>query len=231
MLGLFNHFLIRVVFCRRGGGGTEINYPSTPPQPSTADAINAWVKSLPEVYQAQLTYAPQEAAQQVALAQQYAEPLGQAYLKAQRAMYPEEYAMRDKLMTQVDENLNSGVPDWMIQQYKDNMNAQLGENALSGAGADYVSRGLMQQQQDWKNYYTNLGLSLTGSQPVYSAQTPQTSNYMSNFTPTSNMNYMANTYGTYAAASRPVSTTQQPDYLGGAGGALMGLGMMGLMFP
>ena len=181
-------------------GSTKIESPSPAPQPSTAEAIQAWVESMPQVYETQLKYAPQEAAQQVALAQQYAQPLGEAYLAAQKAMYPEEYALREDLMAQAQAGMESEVPDWMRQQYLDEMRGQLGEQAAAGIGADYMSRGLLQQQQDWRNYYQNMALSLSGSQPIYQAQTPGYSNYMSGYTPSSVMGYTAQTYAPYASA-------------------------------
>ena len=80
-----------------GGGGksvtnttTQIIQPTPPPQPSTADAIREYVASLPELFQAQLDFAPKEAAQQVALAQQYALPLAETAKEAQAAQEAEE---------------------------------------------------------------------------------------------------------------------------------------------
>lgn len=175
-------------------GSTRIEQASQPTV-SSAEAIREWVSSMPQVYETQMRYAPLEAAQQVQLAQQYAQPLGEALLTAQKAMYPEEYALRSDLMKQAQEGMATGVPDWMRQRYQGEMRAQLGENAISGSGADYMSRGLLQQQQDWQNYYRNMAMSLGGSQPVYGANLPGYSNYMSSFTPQSTLGYYQG-YGT-----------------------------------
>jgi hypothetical protein len=180
--------------------GTSIEQPTPTSQPSTAEAVNAWVQSMPQVYQTQMQYAPLQAQQQVELAQQYAQPLGEAYKTAQAAMYPETSKLQEQLATQASEGMQSNVPDWMRQEYLSNLNANLGSNAGSGIGADYASRGLLQQKQDWQSYYRDLGLSVAGRQPLTQATTPTTSDYMSNFSPNSNMNYMANTYGTYSNA-------------------------------
>jgi len=178
----------------------EVSTPTPPPQPSTADATQAWADSLPQVYQTQMEYAPLQAAQQVALAQQYAAPMGKAMFEAQQQMFPETTALQEQLAGQASQGMEAGVPDWMREQYQENMRAQLGPNALAGSGADYMSRGLLQQGQDWQNYYRNLGLSVAGRQPLAQPQTPGTTDYMSNFTPTANMNYMGNTYGNYSNA-------------------------------
>jgi hypothetical protein len=96
--------------------------------------------------------------------------------------------------------MTSEVPDWMRNEYLSNLNANIGTNVGAPVGADYVSRGLLQQKQDWQNYYRDLGLSLTGRQPLTQAQTPATSDYMSNYTPTSVMGYTSSTYSPYASS-------------------------------
>jgi len=50
----------------------------------------------------------------------------------------------------------------MQDQYRSDLLGQLGSNANSGIGADYVSRNLINQQQQYQQYYQNLGLSLPG---------------------------------------------------------------------
>lgn len=182
--------------------------PEAPQSPTTSNSIQDWASALPQVYQAQMQYAPQQAAQQVQLAQQYALPLAQAYQSAQSGLYPKTTALQENLADQATQGMQSQVPDWMQAQYRSNVNAQLGNNAASPIGADYMSRGLMQQQQDWKQYYQNLGLQVTGRQPLTQATGPQTTDYMSNFTPGSvmtsnNQNYgtSGSIYGTQATAA------------------------------
>lgn len=214
-----------------GGGSTKVSMPSTPAAPSTAEAVTAWVNAMPQVYETQMKYAPLEAQQQVDLAKQFAQPLGEAYLEAQKAMYPEQYALQSELMTKAKEGMNSDVPDWMRQEYLSNLNANLGTNIGSPIAADYASRGLMQQKQDWQNYYQNMAMSLAGSQPVFNATSPTSTNYMSNFTPTSNMSYMGNNYGNYANAytsmyntnaQRAAAGNPYMNALAGVGGTVLG---------
>jgi hypothetical protein len=190
-------------------GSTSISTPETPQAPSTAESIQAWVDSMPAVFAEQQRQAPLEAAQQVSLAQQYAQPLGEAMKSAQDALYPQTSKLQEQLATQALQGMSSSMPDWMKQQYQSDFNANLGTNAGSGMGADYMSRGLLQQGQDWQKYYQNLGLSVAGRQPLSQASTPGYSNYASSFTPQSVMNYNSQNYGNYSNAYANMYGTNQ----------------------
>jgi len=159
---------------------------ATPTAPTTQSSTQDWINALPQIYQAQMQYAPLIAQQQQQIQEQ---------------LYPKTSALQENLAGQATEGMNSDVPAWMKQQYQSDMNAQLGPNAASGIGADYASRGLMQQQQNWKQYYQNMGLSLAGRQPLVQPGL----DYMSSFGPggvmqSNNQNYgtQANIYGTQA---------------------------------
>jgi hypothetical protein len=180
--------------------GTSIKSPETPAAPTAAQNMTDWVQNYPAMFELQKKYAPQEAQQQVELAQQYAQPLGEAYKAANDAMYPETSAIQEKLAQQSLAGMESGVPDWQRQQYLSDVNANLGTNAGSGIGADYVSRGLLQQQQDWQNYYRDLGLSTAGRQPLATAQSPSYSNYASTYTPGQVATTNAQNYGSFSNA-------------------------------
>jgi len=187
-----------------GCGSSQPSAP-TPQAPTPQDSVNAWVSALPAVYQAQMQYAPQEAAQQVQIAQQSDLPLAQAAQQAQQALYPQVASLNENLATIANQNMSGQVPAWMKQQYQSDMNSQLGANAGSGIGADYMSRGLMQQNQNWQQYYQGLGSSVAAGMPMVQPQSAGYSNYMSGFTPGGvmqgqNQNYgtAANIYGTQA---------------------------------
>jgi len=180
---------------------------------SSADAVNAWVASMPQVYETQMKYAPQEAAQQVQLAQQYALPLGQAYQQANEAMYPGITNLQNTLTNQAQAGSTATtMPDWMRKNYMSDYNSQIGANAGSGIGADYVSRGMQEQLFNQQKYYQNMGLSLTGRQPLTNAASPATTNYASTFTPANLMNFMN---------QKPVGSTSTTT--SGGGGGLFGL--------
>lgn len=194
----------------KGGSSTTVVQSSPTPQPSTADAINAWVQSMPQVFAEQQRQAPLEAAQNIALAQQYALPLAQTLQGVDRALYPQTAGLQETMAGQANEGMNAtSMPPWMAAQYRDEMKAQLGNNMASPIGADYVSRGMQSQLFNQQKYYRDLGLSLAGRQPLIagSNSTPQTPNYTSNFSPSSVMSYMQGNYGINAGANRTSTTT------------------------
>lgn len=215
-----------------GGTTTQLIQPTPPPQPSTAEAIREYVNSLPAIFEAQLKYAPQEAAQQVQLAQQYAGPLAEAFLTAQKTIYPQTTGLQEQLATIASERAAGGIPSALREQYRSDLAAQLGTNVSSGIGADYVSRNLLQQQEDYRRYYENLGLSLSGRQPLVAPATPSYTNQLANYTPGQALNFQAQNYGTFAAAGRPIVTQNQvgtPNWIPGlqaTGSVLQGAGSL-----
>ena len=223
-----------------GGSTTQVIQPTPPPQPSTADAIKAYVDSLPQLYEAQMKYAPLEAQQQVELAQQYAIPLAQAYKSAQETLYPGTSALQESLAAQAQEGMSGDVPQSLAEQYRSDLRAEVGPNAGAGIGADYVSRNLVNQREQYKNYYQNLGLSLAGRQPLAQPSSPNYTNQLANYNPGQALNYTASNYGVYAGASRPIVSQNQsgtPNWalgmnaagnllqgVSGSGGGFMGWG-------
>jgi hypothetical protein len=180
--------------------GSTPETPSVPAAPTAAQNMQDWIANYPAMFALQQEYAPKEAAQQVALAQQYAQPLGEAMKSANDALYPETSKLQESLANQALAGMQSGVPDWQRQQYQSDLNANLGSNVGSGIGADYVSRGMLQQNQDWQNYYRDLGLSTAGRQPLAQASTPGYSNYASTYTPGQVASTNSNNYGSMISA-------------------------------
>ena len=201
-----------------GSTTTQVYQPTPPPAPTSADATKAWVESMPQMYEQQLKYAPLEAQQQVELLEKYGTQAAQAYKSANDALYPETAQLQEQLAQQASEGMNSQMPDWMKNQYRDEMRAQLGDNALSGSGADYISRGMLQQQQNYQDYYRNLGLSVAGRQPLAQATSPQTTNMLGQNTLQGQQNFMMGNYGTFAQASQP-----QVNFAQNQGGLNLGL--------
>lgn len=222
-------------------GGTQLSVvqPTPPPQPSTAEAIRQYVDSLPQLYEAQMKYAPLEAQQQVTLAQQYAVPLARAYQSAQETLYPGTSALQESLVNTANQGMSENIPTSLAEQYRSDLNAQLGTNVNSGIGADYVSRNLLNQRMQYKQYYENLGLSLAGRQPLVTPQTPGYTNQLGNYQPGQALQYTASNYGTFAGAGRPIAGTTgggTPNWalaMNSAGNLLQGIsgsgkGFMGL---
>ena len=138
----------------KGGSSLQVSTPTPAPAPSTADAVNAWVSSMPQVFAEQQRQAPLEAQQQLELAQQYALPLAQAMQSADSALYPQTAALQENMAGQATEGMNAtSMPDWMSKNYRSDMNAQLGQNSSAPIGADYVSRGMQDQLFQQQKYY------------------------------------------------------------------------------
>jgi len=198
------------------GGGTKIE--SAPTQPSTAEAVKAWAETKPQVYETQLKYAPLEAAQQVQLAQQFAQPLAAAYKTAQETLYPETSALQEQMSGQAATGIESGLSPAEEAQYRSDIGANLGTNAGSPIGAEYTSRNLMLARQGRQDYYRNLGLSLAGRQPLAQPSTPATTNYLGSYTPATALGYQSNSIQNFQ--------TRSPDYLGATGSTFGGIGSM-----
>lgn len=156
--------------------GPSVNL-QQPQQPSTQSEVSAFTQALPQIYQAQ---------------EQYALPEAQAQQSAMQQLYPQLSQLPENLATQANQGMQSGIPAWMSQQYTSDMNGALGSNAGSPIGQDYVSRGLLQQNQNWRQYYQSLASGLTGLQGVAQPNL----NYMQGFTPNSVMQGMNQNYGT-----------------------------------
>lgn len=207
-------------------GGSKTEIVSAPPAQSVSGQMDDYVKSLPALYEAQMKYDPQLVQQQLELLQQYGLPFAQAYKQANDALYPETAQLQEQMAAQAGEGMSGEVPDWMRQEYQSNLRANLGTNVGSGIGADYMSRGMMQQKQDWQNYYRDLGLSLAGRQPLAQAGVTGQAGWMQQYQPQQALNYGANTYGSWAG-SHSAMVHQNPWTQIGAGfaqGAGEGIG-------
>ena len=166
---------------KRGGSTTHVS--QAPAPQSTTSSMKDYAESLPAVYQAQLQYEPLMQQQNLAMLQQYGTQFGQAYKGMNDAMYPETAGLQEQIAAKASAGMNSEMPSWAKDAYRSEMNANLGTNAGSPIGADYASRGMLEQQKNWNDYYTNLGLSAAGRQPLaQGGVTPQT-NYMQGYQP------------------------------------------------
>jgi uncharacterized protein YukE len=219
--------------CKCGKGGATVVQSTPPPQITAQQSMEDYIKILPQLYETQFKYAPQEAQQQLELTQQYAGPLAEAYKQAQEQLYPGTVALQEQLATQAQAGMNEGLSAQEREQYGSDIKALLGENVSSPIGADYYGRGLMELDQQRKDYYRNLGLSMTNRQPLTQASTPITNTMASGFTPQDVMGFNTQNYGTYESASRPLGFYQNPTaaqnfgtYAAGAGSILSGIGSM-----
>ncbi|MCP3681325.1 MAG: hypothetical protein GY861_01420 [bacterium] len=202
--------------------------PQMPQQPTTGGSVTDWVENMPKVFAEQQRQAPLEAQQQLQLLQQYGLPIGQAIQDINAGVNPNTAALQEHLAGQALERSQGDMPDWMKDQYRSEFNANLGTNAGSPMGADYMSRGMIGQQKGYQDYYRNLGLSLASRQPLAQAQSPQTTNYMQGFTPQAVMGSNAQNYGTAAGlygniyGANQASNQSMNQMYSQLGGGLMG---------
>lgn len=214
-------------------GGQTIVQPSTPAAPTAGQSAAEYAAALPTILQAQLQYQPQFDQANYESFAKLAPQYTAAYDAISKQYYPNTYGLQEQLAKTASEASNATeIPDWMAQQYRNNVNAQLGTNVNAPIGADYVSRGLIDQAQQYRQYYQNLGLSLAGRQPLTSPQYQQSGfNVADQFAPSYNTQMQG--YGAYAQASRPMAIQQgTPNWMGAlqAGGQILsGLGSMGAM--
>jgi hypothetical protein len=154
------------------GGKTTIQTPTPPAAPSTSQNIQDYIQNLPAMYQAELDYNPKYAQQQLDLTTQYAPKYAELMKNTNENLYPGIQKLNETLTNQAQSGMDSAVPEAIRAQYLDTLRSEIGPNAGSGIGADYVSRGLVNQNEQYKQYYQNMALSLTGRQPLTQAQAP-----------------------------------------------------------
>lgn len=214
-------------------GGTTVISPSTPAAPTAGQSAAEYAAALPAILQAQVQYQPQFAQADYESFAKLAPQYTAVYDQINKQYYPNTYGLQEQLAKTASEASNATeIPDWMAQQYRNNVNAQLGSNVNAPIGADYVSRGLIDQAQQYRQYYQNLGLSLAGRQPLTSTQYQQPS-----FNPAQgfaqNYNTQTSGYGAYTSANRPMlGQAGTPNWIpamqaaGNVAGALGGAMMM-----
>lgn len=218
------------------GGKTQIQQAAPTPiqAPSTAEAINAYVASLPALYQAQLDYAPREAQQQLDLLQQYGGQYGQAMQDAQRALNPQLTSLTEQLAGQASAGANAGLSPEEEQYYSDQFKSLVGDQVRGGLGASTVAGGLLNTRLQRQDYYRNLGLSLANMQPLSQPQMPNYTNQLGNYSPGQGLNYSQGSFATQSAYNKPqFFQSYKPGFAdtfsqiaGGAGGLLLGAGAM-----
>ena len=162
------------------GGTTTVQQPTPPPHPSLTSTMAEYTAAMPQMYQTQLQYAPQFAQLAYNMANQ---------------LYPQTAALPETMAQTATQGMQSQVPDWMQNQYQSNLNANLGTNVGSPIGADYVSTGMMNQQQQWQQYYQNMAMSLAGQQQVAPTQTMD---LYGGYNPQSAMSYANQGYQNYS---------------------------------
>lgn len=147
-------------------------------------------------YELGLQYNPQLAAQDFGLAQEYVPKYQQLMQETEKQAYPYTVGLQEQLAKRATEGIGGGLTAQMEQSYRDRLRSEIGPNVGSGIGADYVSRGLIDAEQQYQRYYDDLGLSLTGRLPLSQAQNPQLRNVQQIADPNAIMGFNQSVYGT-----------------------------------
>lgn len=182
-----------------GGNDQQFSSPSSiPAAPTYGQQLQEYIANLPQLLAAEQQYNPQFAQLYFDLASQYFPKYTQLNYDTQKGLYPQTTALQENLATQANEGMNAGLPGWARDMYLDQFRAELGTNAGSPIGADYASRGLMQQTKNWQDYYRNLGLAVTNRLPLTQTAQPQFASSTGAVGGFGNMlNYNQGTYGNY----------------------------------
>lgn len=167
-----------------------------PTAPTATSSITEYIQNYPRLMELERQYNPQIAAEDFALAEQYVPKYQQLMQETEKQAYPYTAGLQEQLAKRAQEGIGGGLTAQMEQSYRDRLRSEIGPNVGSGIGADYVSRGLIDAEQQYQRYYDDLGLSLTGRLPLSQAQNQQFRTAQSIFDPNSVMGMNQGVYGT-----------------------------------
>lgn len=137
---------------------------------------------------------------------------GHSYVKFQRSSSPttSQQLVRDAYSYEKEVGVlptysyveADATPSAEREAYLDELRANLGTNVGSGIGADYTSRGLLNLEEEWRQYYQNLAQELSGnistsdvSNETAAASTVDLNDFLS---------YIASVYGSKAGSTQAV---------------------------
>ena len=180
MFNLFRMFFPNIFGFRFGGGddgGGSSPQPvaSVPSPPTYGQSVKDYVDNYPQLFDLQKEYGPQEARLQIDLLNQYGPELAKYYTSQQKELTPYTYGLQEQLAKLASENSSSPIPDSLRNMYTDQYRAEIGQNAGSPIGADYMGDNMARAGEDYRRYYQGLGMSLLNKVPnnAYSPSNPQ----------------------------------------------------------
>jgi len=204
--------------------GSQPSMPQAPAAPTASASMADYVASYPQLAELQKQYAPQFAALDYGIQQQY---------------QPQQLALGEQLAGQASEGMTQAAPDWYKQNVRDSLMSNFGRNAVyNPQGQEQFGLATSQANEDWRRYYQNMGMSISNKVPL----TQNTMQTAQAYNPATVMNMASNTFGTQAG----MYGTQMQNYMqggpsnpwaniagslaGGIGSGIgtgMGYGMMG----
>ena len=123
------------------GKGDQPAIQPQPAAPTVSGSMADYVANLPKLYEAQLEYLPQFAELAYGIGEQF---------------YPELTGLTESLAKTAQEGMGTELPDWARAKYLDELRSNVGTNIGSPIAGDYISRGMLEQQENWKRYYQAL---------------------------------------------------------------------------
>lgn len=204
-----------------------------PSPPSLSSSISDYVANYPKLVDLEKQYSPQLAQLDFDLLKQFGPQLTDYSVAEQQRLTPNTYGLQESLAKIAADGMGAGLPDQLRNSYLDNLRSEIGPNAGSGIGADYVSTNLLRLGEDYKSYYQNLGLSLLNRMPITQPSSPSFRNPVGNFGlgDASQLGMQGYSAYTNALSNQPFYQRQagkggMSSMFGGAGmGALMGLAL------
>lgn len=211
---------------------TVIEAPAPPPAPSYGATMKDYVENYPAMIAMQQQYAPQLAELEYSLQTQYGPQYAALQKQMNEQLYPETAGLQENLAQQARIGMNEGLPQDLRQQYVSDFNAGLGMNANAPIGVSDRNVALTQLNEQWKNYYQNLGLSAAGRQPLAQGQQQAFADPMAGLQGA--LNYAQQGFGTQMQGygSSLANRVIQPKTSAFSGlGAGAGMVMGNMMFP
>lgn len=209
---------------------TVIEAPAPPAAPSYAATLKEYNAAYPESIALQQKYAPELAQLEYQLQQQYSPLYAQLQKQINEQLYPQTASLQENLASQALQGMNQGLPEDLRQKYVSDFNAGLGMNVNSPIGVSDRNVALTQLNEQWKNYYQNLGLSAAGRQPLAQGQQQAFQDPNSGFQGA--LNFAQQSYGgqlqgyNSSLANRIIQPKQSGfDNILGAGAGITGLGL------
>lgn len=187
-----------------GGGGNNSGMDFKAPSP--AEMVGAWVQALPQVYDTQLQYDPKFAESQINIANKYWLPYSQAAQRVQESLYPITSSFQESLGKQAQEGMQIGLPKAVMDEYRDMIRGELGTNAGSPIGAEYASRQMIGANEQEKDKYRNLALSLTNRVPITTTTPTRSLNWLEGFSPIESSKIQMQGFGYQADAMSRVQS-------------------------
>lgn len=192
---------------------------SVPSAPTFSDQISEYMANYPKLLQLQQQYGPQLAQMDLDLTKQFSPQYSDFLNSEQQRLTPNTFGLQEQLAKLAADNMGGGLPDGLRSSYVDQLRAEIGPNAGSGIGGDYVSTNLLKLGENYRNYYQNLGLSLLSRSPINQPAQPNFQNPVGNFGIGDLANFNLGGYQSYLSG-----TVNQPFYVpgGGTGGSMLG---------